>query len=109
LIKISISKGERLVCPAFPWQGAFKAERSLGVTIINFQKTQPRIIKYFKKKKKKKNTSSWRDGLVVKSPGCSPRGPEFNSQQLHGGSQPSVMGSHASFWSVSEDNYSVLI
>ena len=24
---------------------------------------------------------------------CSSRGPEFNSQQIHGGSQPSVMGS----------------
>ena len=28
----------------------------------------------------------------------SSRGPEFNSQQLHGGSQPSVMGSGALFW-----------
>jgi len=26
--------------------------------------------------------------------------PEFNSQQLHGGSQPSVMGSGALFWCV---------
>jgi hypothetical protein len=26
---------------------------------------------------------------------CSSRGPEFNSQQPHGGSQPSVMGSDA--------------
>ena len=26
------------------------------------------------------------------------RGPEFNSQQPHGGSQPSVMGSDALFW-----------
>jgi hypothetical protein len=31
----------------------------------------------------------WRDGSVVKSTGCSSRGPEFNSQQPHGGSQPS--------------------
>jgi hypothetical protein len=29
---------------------------------------------------------------------CSSRGPEFNSQQPHGGSQPSVMGSDALFW-----------
>ena len=35
----------------------------------------------------------WRDGSAVKSTDCSSRGPEFNSQQLHGGSQPSVMGS----------------
>jgi hypothetical protein len=27
-------------------------------------------------------------------------GPEFNSQQPHGGSQPSVMGSDALFWCV---------
>jgi hypothetical protein len=31
---------------------------------------------------------------------CSSRGPEFNSQQPHGGSQPSVMGSGALFWCV---------
>jgi hypothetical protein len=34
----------------------------------------------------------WRDGSVVKSTDCSSGGPEFNSQQAHGGSQPSVMG-----------------
>jgi hypothetical protein len=39
----------------------------------------------------------WRDGSVVKRSDCSFRGPEFNSQQLHGGSQPSVMGSDALF------------
>jgi hypothetical protein len=32
--------------------------------------------------------------------GCSFRGPEFISQQPHGGSQPSVMGSDAIFWDV---------
>jgi hypothetical protein len=35
---------------------------------------------------------------VVKSTDCSSRGPEFNSQHPHGGSQPSVMGSDALFW-----------
>jgi hypothetical protein len=29
-----------------------------------------------------------------------PAGPEFKSQQPHGGSQPSVMGSDALFWCV---------
>jgi len=29
---------------------------------------------------------------------CSSTGPEFNSQQPHGGSQPSVMRSGALFW-----------
>jgi hypothetical protein len=50
----------------------------------------------------------WRDGSVVKSTDCSSRGPEFNSQQPHGGSQPSVMGSDALFWCVSEENNGVL-
>jgi hypothetical protein len=42
----------------------------------------------------------WRDGSAVKSIDCSSRGPEFNSQQPHCGSQPSVMGSDALFWCV---------
>jgi len=42
----------------------------------------------------------WRDGSAVKSTDCSSRGPEFNSQQPHGGSQPSLMGSDALFWCV---------
>ena len=36
------------------------------------------------------NCGGWRDGSAVKSTDCSSRGPEFNSQQPHGGSQPSV-------------------
>ena len=38
------------------------------------------------------------DGSAVKSTGCSSRGSEFNFQQPHGGSQPSVIGSDALFW-----------
>jgi hypothetical protein len=56
-----------------------------------------------------KNLSGWREGSAVKSSDYSSRGPEFNSQQSHGGSQPSVMGSDALFWCVSEDSYSILI
>jgi len=37
---------------------------------------------------------------AVKSTGCSSRGPEFNSQQPHGGSQPPVMRSDVLFWCV---------
>ena len=33
----------------------------------------------------------WRDGSVVKSTDCSSEGPEFKTQQPHGGSQPSAM------------------
>jgi len=43
----------------------------------------------------KENKSS-----AVRSTACFSRGPEFNSQQPHGGSQPSVMGSDALFWCV---------
>jgi hypothetical protein len=32
----------------------------------------------------------WRDGSVVKSTGCSSRGPGFNSHLPHGGSQLSI-------------------
>jgi hypothetical protein len=39
-----------------------------------------------------------RDGSEVKSTDFSSRGPEFNSQQPHGGLQPSVMGSDTIFW-----------
>jgi hypothetical protein len=42
----------------------------------------------------------WRDGSVVKSTDCSSEGPEFKSQQPHGGSQSSVMRSDASFQGV---------
>jgi hypothetical protein len=45
----------------------------------------------------KNHFRGWRDGSVVKSTDCSFRGPKFNSQQPHGGSQPSVMGSDALF------------
>jgi hypothetical protein len=42
----------------------------------------------------------WRDGSAVKSTDCSSKGPEFKSQQPHGGSQPSVMRSDGLFWYV---------
>jgi hypothetical protein len=45
---------------------------------------------------------------VIKSTGCSSQSPEFNFQQPHGSSQPSVMGSDALFC-VSEDNNHELI
>jgi len=50
--------------------------------------------------KRNLGAGGWRDGSVVKSTDCSSRGPEFNSQQPHGGSQPSVTGSDNFFWHV---------
>ena len=44
-----------------------------------------------------KQNRGWWGGSVVKSTDCSSRGPEFKSQQPHGGSQPSTMGSDALF------------
>jgi hypothetical protein len=49
-----------------------------------------------------KSSGGWRDGSTVKSTDCSSRGPKFNSQQPHGGSQRSVIGSDALFWCVCE-------
>jgi hypothetical protein len=59
----------------------------------------------FQKKIRKENkiesvSTGWRDGSVVKSTDCSSGGPEFKSQQPHGGSQPSVTRSDSLFWSV---------
>jgi len=42
----------------------------------------------------------WRGGPEVKSTGCLTRGPESNSQQPHGGSQPPTVKSDALFWCV---------
>ncbi|CAO2624448.1 hypothetical protein LEMLEM_LOCUS18386, partial [Lemmus lemmus] len=47
---------------------------------------------------KRYQAGGWRNGSVVKSIACPSKGPEFNSQQPHGGSQPSVMRSGALFW-----------
>jgi hypothetical protein len=52
------------------------------------------------RKKKKVGGGGWRDGSVVKSTDCSSEGPEFKSQQPHGGSQPSVTKSDALFWRI---------
>jgi hypothetical protein len=49
---------------------------------------------------KKMLARGWRDGSVVKSADCSFEGPEFKSQQPHGGSQPSVTKSDALFWNI---------
>jgi hypothetical protein len=53
-----------------------------------------------RKTKTKKEKHGWRDGSVVKSADCPSKGPEFKSQQPHGGSQPSLTKSDALFWSI---------
>jgi hypothetical protein len=49
-------------------------------------------------KKKKKGGGAGEMAQWV--PDCSSEGPEFKSQQPHGGSQPSITKSDALFWSV---------
>jgi hypothetical protein len=49
---------------------------------------------------KRSGNRGWSDGLAVKSTDCSSKGPEFKSQQPHGGSQPSIMRSDSLFSSV---------
>ena len=41
---------------------------------------------------------AWRDGSALKSTDWFSKGPEFNSQHPHGGSQASVTESSALFW-----------
>jgi hypothetical protein len=58
-----------------------------------------------KPRRNKKNTilkklGGWQDSSAGKSTDCSSEGPEFKSQQPHGGSQPSVMRSDALFWHI---------
>jgi hypothetical protein len=55
--------------------------------------------KYFKLYKNKKRRSG--DGSAVKSTNGSSSGHEFNSQEPLIGSQPSIIGSDALFWCVS--------
>jgi hypothetical protein len=52
---------------------------------------QSLVIKERKTATKEESKWVWSYGPEVKSTDCSSEGPEFKSQQLHGGSQPSVM------------------
>jgi hypothetical protein len=52
------------------------------------------------KQKKKVGAEAWWDGSTGKSTDCSSKGPEFKSQQLHGGSLLPVMRSDALFWCI---------
>jgi hypothetical protein len=46
----------------------------------------------------KKNSRAGEMAQCVRAPDCSSEGPEFKSQQPHGGSQPSI--TRSDFWSV---------
>jgi hypothetical protein len=49
---------------------------------------------------KKNYSPTGEDSSAVKSTDYSSEGSEFKFQQLHGGSQPSIMRSNALFWGV---------
>jgi ribosome assembly protein YihI (activator of Der GTPase) len=66
----------------------------------NKQKQKNKTKKKERKRKKEKRRRGWKDGSVVKSANCSSEGPEFKSQQPHGGSQPSIMRSDPHFWCI---------
>jgi hypothetical protein len=53
------------------------------------------VMKDNKKQSRAGEMAQW-----VRAPDCSSEGPEFKSQQPHGGSQPSVTRSDSLFWSV---------
>jgi hypothetical protein len=55
---------------------------------------------YFKEILKKDLFRAGEMAQWVRAPDCSSEGPEFKSQQPHGGSQPSVTRSDSLFWSV---------
>jgi hypothetical protein len=58
------------------------------------------------KQTNKQTNGGWRGGSAVKNIDCSSRGPYFNSQQPHDGSQPSVVGLNSG---VSKDRDTILI
>jgi restriction endonuclease len=59
--------------------------RIIGIEEGNIQLKSPENIF---NKITEENFLGWRDGSMVKSTDCSSEGPEFKSQQPHGGSQP---------------------
>jgi hypothetical protein len=69
--------------------------------IVSLEKTAWTPEKNRKANRQNKHTrQGWRNGSAVKHTDYSSRGLEFNSQQPHSVSQPSIMGSNALFWCV---------
>jgi hypothetical protein len=72
-----------------------KKKTRISKTILNHKRTSggitiPDLKLYYRAiVTKKLYGGGWRDGLAGKSTDCSSKGPEFKSQQPHGGSQPS--------------------
>jgi hypothetical protein len=75
----------------------FEASLVYKVSSRTARATQRNPVSKKQKAKKPKQTKKddTRNGSEVKSTDCSSEGPEFKSQQPHGGSQPFVMRSDA--------------
>jgi hypothetical protein len=98
LLKVPLSQA--MVAHAFN-PSTWEAEAKPGLQ-SEFQDSwsytkKPCLIKQTNKQTNNTLLLGWRDGSVVKSTDCSTEGPEFKSQQPHGGSQPSIMRSDALF------------
>jgi hypothetical protein len=80
--------GHVLACSVMFLAPGFKAHKQLfGLFDIYYMNHRSQVLFPF-------------NGSVVKSTDCSSEGPEFKSQQPHGGSQPFVMRSDTLFWGV---------
>ena len=82
-------------CPRKPYRGLLEPDPEQNLVLANL------MLKLHSWPQQGIKKCPWgcRDGSV-KSIECSSTRPEFKSQQAHGGSQPSVMGSNALFWCV---------
>jgi hypothetical protein len=78
----------------------WEIKTGIGYKVWGLDTLNYRVETLLTKTKYKSVGRGWQDGSVVKSADCSFEGPEFKSQQPHGGSQPSVMKSDALFWSI---------
>jgi len=58
------------------------------------------VTKYLRQTTYKEKRRAGEMAQRLRAPDCSSRGYEFNSQQPHGGSQPSVKRSDALFWCI---------
>jgi hypothetical protein len=67
-----------------------RSVHSVKVRFLNFLFLENLLFKQTTTTTKQKKPTGWRDG-EVKSTGCFSGGPEFKSQQPHGGSQSSAM------------------
>jgi hypothetical protein len=97
-IAVAIAIGKRTEAANWPVK-QIKCGSDIQWSLTARKKTETMILAG-NQKEIKYTLKGWRNGSAVKSTDCCSRGPEFKSQQPHGGSQPSLMRSDALFWGV---------